>query len=72
MMVLPMANDRLDHVKMILNDLDILEYEEDEVVSQNLAKNGKDEIGDLNRRINLLKINERKSRRVDEEIWKRK
>ena len=35
--VLIMVNDRLDHVNIIIsNDLDILEYEEDEVVSYNL------------------------------------
>ena len=51
--------------KWYLNDLDILKYEEDEVASKNLAENGEDEIRDLNRRINCLKIEERKSRRGD-------
>ena len=55
-------------LKWYLNDLDILEYEEDEVASQNLARNGENEIGDLNKRINCLKIEERKSRREDEKI----
>ena len=36
--------------KRYLNDryLDILEYEEDEVASNNFVKNGEDEIEDLN------------------------
>ena len=38
-----------------LNNLDILQYEENEVVSKNLVKNGKNEIGNLNRRINGFK-----------------
>ena len=51
-------NDSVDHgkqsfrscmLKLYLNYLDILEYEEDELASQNLAKNSEDEIGDLNR-----------------------
>jgi len=41
MIVLTMVNDSLDHIKMIfnLNDIDILEYEEDEVALKNLAEN---------------------------------
>ena len=59
--------------KWYLNDdLGILEYEEDEVASKNLTENGEDKIRDLNRIINFLKIEERKSWRRDEEIWKKK
>ena len=58
--------------KWYLANLDILKYEEDEVDSKTFAKNGEYEMGDLNRRMNSLKIEERKSRRGDKEIWKRK
>ena len=54
--------------KWYLDDLDILEYEKNEVASKNVAENSKDEIGNLNRKMNHLKIEDRKSRRVDEEI----
>ena len=50
--------------KWYLSDLDILKYEKGKVTSNNLTKNGEDEIGDLNRRINHLKKEEK-------EIWKR-
>ena len=56
-------NNSVDHgkwsltmSKWYLNDLDTLEYEEDEVASKNLVKNSEDEIRDLKRRINHLKI----------------
>ena len=63
----------IDHVDN-LNDLDILEYEGDEeeywnnheIISNHLVENDEDEIRDLNRKINHLKIEERKSRRGDE------
>ena len=43
-----------------LNNLGILEYERDEVASNNLAEKGEDEIGNLNGKINHLKTEERK------------
>ena len=45
-----------------------MRIKEDEVTSKNLAENSEDEIGDLNRKINRLKIKERKSKKGDEEI----
>ena len=54
--VLTIVSCRLDHVKMIVNDLHILAYEEDEVTSNILAENCKNEVGDSNKRINRLKI----------------
>ena len=52
--------------KWYLDYLDILElYEEDEVTWKNFVENDEDEIGDLNRKINRLKIEEIKSRRGD-------
>ena len=48
--------------------MDILEYEKDEIASKNLTENGENEIGNLNRKINCLKIYERKFGRGDEEI----
>ena len=50
-------------LKWYLNNLDIFEYEKNEVVSQNLAKNDEDEIRELNKRITRLKIEERKPKR---------
>ena len=79
-----MINDHVDHLKWYWNELDILEYEKDkeeywnnrEIALKNLAENDKEEIGDLNRRINCLKIEERKLRGDEksrrEEIQKRK
>ena len=49
--------------KWYLNDIYIIEYEKYEITSKNLVENDKDEIWDLNIRINCLKIAERKSRR---------
>ena len=43
-------------LKWYLDYLDVLKYEKDEVASRNLIENGENEIGDLNRRINRLKI----------------
>ena len=40
--------------------------------SKNFVENGEDEIRDLNRRMDRLKIEERKSGRGDKEIWKKK
>ena len=57
--------------KWYLNDFDILEYEENEVTLKSLVENGEDGIGDLNKRTNCLKIEERKSGSGDKEIWKR-
>ena len=54
--------------KWYLDDLDILEYEKDELASKNLAESSENEIGDSNRRMNCLKIEERKSERKDEKI----
>ena len=42
--------------KWNLNDFDILKYEKDEVALKNIVENCEDEIGELNRRINYLKI----------------
>ena len=60
MIVLTMVNDHGHHLKGYLNDLDILKYEKNEeeywnnreITSNNLAKNDKEEIEDLNKRIN--------------------
>ena len=49
-----------------LDNLDILEYEKNKVASNNLVENGKYEIWDVNKRINRLKIEERKSERGNE------
>ena len=71
--MLTMVNDRWHHVsKWYLDDLDIPEYEKVEVASKNLSKNGEDKIGDLKEDWIALKIEERKSGRGDEEMWKRK
>ena len=48
--------------KWYVNDFDILKYE-DEVDSKNIDENDEDERGNLNRRINRLKIEGKK-------IWK--
>ena len=72
-----MVNDRVDHLKWYSNDLDILEYKDDEeeywnnreITSKNLDENDEDEIGDLNKRINCLKIERNKFER--EEITKK-
>ena len=58
--------------KWYVDNLNIHEYEKDEVVSKNLVENSKDEIEDLNWRINCLKIEKRKSQKGYEEIWKEK
>ena len=42
--------------KLYINDFDILEYEEDEVALKNFVENSEDEIKNLTRRINCLKI----------------
>ena len=64
-----MINDCLDHVKMIFKrSWYSRKYEEDEVASKYLDENGEDEIGDLNKRINHLKIEERQCGRENEEI----
>ena len=55
--------------KWYLNDLDILEYEEDEIASKNLVENAKYEIRYLSRRIDCLNIEEIKFGR--EEIAKK-
>lgn len=52
--------------KWYLNELDILEYEENEVVSNNLIENDEDGIKNL-KKINRLK----KYGREAKEIWKR-
>ena len=61
-------NDRVDNLKLYLNDLDILKCEEDgeeywnnrKIALKHKTKNDEDEIGDLNRRrINCLKIKEK-------------
>ena len=62
--MLIIVSDRVDHLKWYLNNLDILEYKEDEeeyrnnceIALKNLAKNDEEEMGDLKRRINRLKI----------------
>ena len=54
--------------KWYLNDLDILKYEEDEVASKNLVEDYEDEIWDLKRRRNSLKIEEIKYGRGDKEV----
>ena len=51
--------------KWCLNDLNILEYEKNEVTLKNLSENSEDEIRDLNRIMYCLKTE-------DKEIWKRK
>ena len=61
------VNNRIDHLRQYLNDLNILEYEEDdeeywnncELPIKNLVENDEDEIENLNRRINCIKIKER-------------
>ena len=53
--------------KRYLNNLDILEYEKDEIASKNLAENGEDKIGDLNRIMNRLKY---KKENLEEEMQK--
>ena len=71
--MLTRINDRVDHLKWYRNDLDIFEYEKDEkeywnnheIDSKNLVENDEEEIEDLNRRINHLKIKEKKSGRGD-------
>ena len=47
--------------KWYLKDLEIFEYEEYKVASKNLVNNREHEIEYLNKRINQLKIEERKS-----------
>lgn len=47
--------------KWYLYDIDILEYEENEVALKNITENNENWIKDLNRRMNRLKINEIKS-----------
>ena len=74
-----MVNNSVDNLKRYLNDFDILKYkgiEEEywnnrEIASKNIDKNDENEIGDLNKRINRLKIEEITFGREDEEITKK-
>ena len=58
----------------------ILKYKEDEqeywnnceIALKTLAENDEEQIGDLNWRINRLKMKEIKSKRGNEKIWKRR
>ena len=57
--MLIIINDRLDHVKMIFKRSWYSHIWEDKATSKNFVENGEDEIGDLNGRINRLKIEEK-------------
>ena len=69
------VNDyRVDHLKWILNDLNILEYKKGEEeywnnheIVSNLAENDEHEIRELNKRIDRLKIEEKN---LEEEMKK--